>query len=199
MDVLKVENRDTSLKPKKLRRQGIIPGCIYGSNIEDSISIQTKQSDLMQLMKTKTKGSKLSLDLEGKKYNVLIKDINYGILSSEIEHIGFQNLVMDEVISSIAVIELKNKEKIQGLIQQLITEVPYKAYPTDLVEKIEIDLDGMKVGDSVKISDIKQLNKEGIELSLDADSVVFTISEGKKVAVEDSQGEESSDSETNEE
>lgn len=190
MSVLKAEIRELSSKPKRLRSMGIIPACVYGSNIKETILIQIKQRDLLNVLKTKSKGSKVSLDVAGKEYNVLIKDISFNLLDNQIQHMDLQTLIADEFVSSTTSIELINKENVEGIIQQSLSEIPIKAYPIDLVEKVVIDLNGMKVGDDVKVSDIKELKKDSVEILIDPESLVLSIFESKKPVIKDEDEED---------
>lgn len=62
--------------------------------------------------------------------------------------INFQALVADEKIHTTAAIELLNEDAVQnGIVEQSLSEIEYKAFPADIVEKVEIDLTQYNVGD----------------------------------------------------
>ena len=67
------------------------------------------------------------------------------------DEIDFQALVSGEKVHSVAEIHLLNHEKVTtGVLQQMLKEVSYRALPSALVEKIELDVGGMRVGDTIR-------------------------------------------------
>ncbi|MCD8366066.1 MAG: 50S ribosomal protein L25 [Clostridiales bacterium] len=178
MDTLKAEKRDMSTKAKKLRREGYIPGNIVGREITGSIPVKMERQETERLLKTKRKGSQILLDVEGQVMDVLIKDLNYNSMKEQYEEIDFQALVSSEKVHSVAEIVIRNHEKVQhGVVRILLEEIAYKALPSALVETVEIDLDGMKPGDSIKVSDLPIADNSDVDLITSRDSVVVTVSE----------------------
>jgi large subunit ribosomal protein L25 len=175
MSVVQAKKRDQNIKAKKLRKAGITPASIYGKNLKEPIHLQITQREVTQLLRTKTKGSKLTIDVDGQKYIVLLKEITYDTLENKIEYISFQSLVADEMVASTANIVLVNKDKVPYFIQQLLSEIPYKAYPSDLVDMIYIDLDGFQPGDSVKVEDLEIAKNKNIEILIEPDSMILNV------------------------
>ena len=67
----------------------------------------------------------------------------------------FQALVKDEVVHSVAEIVLVNHDKLEsGVLQQQLEEVSYKALPSALVDKVEIDVAKLRIGDTIKVKDL---------------------------------------------
>jgi large subunit ribosomal protein L25 len=194
MDFLKVEKRAESIKAKKLRANDLIPGCVYGGNLKDTLLIQIPLGPAMQLVKAKSTGSKVTVEVDGKKYVTLLKEIGRDAVSNKIEHLSFQSLVADEKVNSIARIVLLNREKVSEFVQQLMFEIPYKALPSDLVETIEIDLEGKTLGWSINVGDLDIAKKDGIEIMANLDSPVVNIIELRRSAVA-SDGEEEEEEE----
>ena len=101
------------------------------------------------------KGSQLYLELDGKTYDVLIKEMDYRPMDHQILEMDFQALVKGEKVHSVAEIVLVGHEKdAGGVLEQLLEEVQFKAYPSALVDKVEVDVSNMKVGDSIKVKDL---------------------------------------------
>ena len=61
-------------------------------------------------------------------------------------------------------------------LQQLLEEVSYRALPSALVEKVEVDVGDLKVGDSIKVRDLSIASDKDIDLMTDLDAVVATVS-----------------------
>ena len=155
MNTLKAEKRSMDVKAKKLRREGFVTGNIFGREIKESIPIKIVKKDLDKLLKTSNKGSQIMLDVDGTKYDVLIKDVEFNPLKGQVDEIDFQALVSNEKVHSVAEVVLLNHDKVtDGVVQLLLEEIAYKALPAALVEKIEIDVGDMHVGDSIKVKDL---------------------------------------------
>ena len=74
MDIITVEKRNEQLKAKQLRRKGIVPCCIFGGNLPNSISIQMEQKTADKLLRKLRLGSKVQLKLEDQNIITQIKD-----------------------------------------------------------------------------------------------------------------------------
>ena len=73
MDVIKVEKRDEQAKANQLRRSGLVPCCVYGGDLPESISIQMDQQ-VQANCSTPREGSKVGLKLDGHVIPTQIKD-----------------------------------------------------------------------------------------------------------------------------
>ena len=175
MTTLKAESRDLSVKAKKLRREGYVTGNIFGKEIEGSIPVKMEKLETQKFLKSNTKGSRIDLCVDGKHYDVLIKDIAYNALKGQIDEIDFQALVSGEPVHSVAEVVLLNHDKVQGVLQQHLEEIAYKALPSALVEKVEIDLSGMKIGDSIKVKDLAIAADKDVTLTTDPEEIVVSL------------------------
>ena len=178
MNTLKAEKRSKDVKAKKLRREGYVTGNIFGREMKESVMVKMDKSEVERVLKTSGKGSRITLDVEGEPYSVLIKDIDYNSLKRQINEIDFQALVSDEKVQSVAnIIPLHHEMVADGVFQLLINEVAYRALPDALVEKIELDVGHMKVGDSIKVKDLEIAKDQDVDLVTDPVTVVAVVSE----------------------
>lgn len=195
--LLNAEKRNESLKGKQLRKQGFVPAVIYGKDLEESLMIQFPQNQIKKFLRTNTTGSRVELDLGDKKYNTLLKDITYVPVVNEPEHLSFQTLISGEKVTSTAQIILINKEKISDTILQSLYELSYRAFPADLFDKIEIDMEGRETGDILRVSDLEASQNEAIEVRTSPDSIVFSIEARIKASdLDDEPSEEGESQET---
>ena len=177
MNTLKAEKRTMDVKAKKLRREGYVTGIVFGREMKESVPVKMQKADVERLVKTNKKGSQIMLDVDGEKRNVLIKEIDYNPLKNQVDEIDFQALVSGEKVHSVAEIRLLNHDKVTaGVLQQLMEEIPYKAVPAALVEKIELDVGNLHVGDSIKVRDLAIAADKDVDLMADLDAVVVTVS-----------------------
>ena len=176
MNTLKAEKRDMAVKAKHLRREGYVVGNVFGKELKDSIPIQMNKKDVDRLLKTDHKGSQIMLDIEGQSYDVLIKNLDFNPLAGRLDSIEFQALVSNEMVHSVAEVIVANHDKIVGgVVQVELPEISYKALPAALVDHIEVDVAGMKVGDVVHVKDLAIASDKDISIKNDPDAVVVAV------------------------
>ena len=164
-------------KAKRLRREGYVTGNVFGREIQGSIPVKMAKQDVERLLKVSNKGSQIMLDVDGQSMDVLIKEIDYNPLKNQVDEIDFQALVSGEKVHYVAEIVLLNHDKVaEGVLQQLLQEVSYKAVPEALVEKIEVDVSAMKIGDSIKVKDLAIAADKDVDLMTDLETVVAVVS-----------------------
>lgn len=186
MNTLKAEKRDMSIKAKRLRREGYVTGNVFGKEIKGSIPIKLEKSAVDRLLKTHRRGSQVMLDIDGESMDVLLKEINFNPLKGQVDEIDFQALVKGEKVQSVAEVVLENHDKVaSGILQLLLEEVPYRALPGDLVEKVIIDVGNLKTGDSIKVGDLDMAKNEKVDLLIDPETIIVTVSESRNVVEED--------------
>ena len=128
MNTLSAEKRDMQIKAKKLRREGFVTGNVFGKNMEGSMPLKIEKKEAERILRTCNKGSQLILTVEGQKMPVLLKEIDYNAMKHEIVEMDFQALVKGEKVHSVAEVILLNKEKVtEGVLEQLLEEIAYKA------------------------------------------------------------------------
>ena len=176
MTTLKVQRRNMETKAKKLRREGYVTGNLFGKEIEGSIPLQIEKQEAERIERECMKGSQLYLELDGKTYDVLIKEMDYRPMDHQILEMDFQALVKGEKVHSVAEVILLNKEKVtEGVLEQLLEEIAYKATPEELVEKVEIDCAALRLGDTLKVADLDIAKNDKIDLHTDLDAPIVSI------------------------
>ena len=180
MSIITVENRSVSKKAKQLRRANIIPCVIYGSSLPESLMVQMDQSSVKQLLRSKREGSKLEIEHDGKIIPAQIKEIACNFMNNEIQHICFQALEDDKRVNSKAQIVLENTDKIVGILEQTLFEVPYSAFPSDMVDTVVIDLDGVVAGKIFTLEDIEEFKNKDIDVQVSLDTMILRINDKKR-------------------
>ena len=87
---------------------------------------------------------------------------------------------------------LLNHDKVlSGVLQLQLEEIAFQAYPSALVDRVEIDAEALRIGQSVKVKDLSIAKNKEIDLITDPEATVVTLSEVHNAAVdEDSEAEE---------
>ena len=188
MTTLKAEKRSMDVKAKRLRREGFVTGNVFGHAIEGSIPVKMNSVDAERLLKTEHKGGQINLDIEGQVYDVLIKEVDYNAMTRKIDEIDFQALVSNEKVHSVAEVVLLNHEKVvDGILQQKLEEISYKALPAALVDRVEIDVESMKIGDAVLVKDLAIASNPDIDLMTDPEAVVVTVTRAHNAPEEETE------------
>ena len=184
MNTLKAEKRSMDVKAKRLRREGFVTGNVFGHAIEGSIPVKMNVADAERLLKTEHKGGQINLDIEGQVYDVLIKEIDYNAMTRKIDEIDFQALVSTEKVHSVVEVVLENHDKIaEGVLQESLEEIAYKALPADLVDEVRVDVGDMKIGDVIRVKDLPIYADKKITIMTDPDAVVVALNAAHNAAV----------------
>ena len=105
----------------------------------------------------------------------MIKEVDYNAMANRVDEIDFQALVSTEKVHSVAEIVLLNHEKVEaGVLQEDLEEISYKALPADLVDKVQVDVGEMKIGDVIKVKDLEIAKNPNIDLKTDPEAVVVS-------------------------
>lgn len=185
MNTITVEKRNVNAKAKQLRRAGIIPCVVYGGKLQESLSIQISGHTANKLFRLYREGSKVQLKLDDQIIPVQIKDKTQDPLTNALIHISFEALQANQKVNSLAHIILQNTDKVTGILEKMVLEIPYSSLPEHMIDTVSIDLDGMPVGTVLTVWDIPEFQSNNIDLQVDKDSIVFKIADKKRVSSED--------------
>ena len=177
---------------RRLRRAGSVPGVVYGAG-KDAVSVEFDHKALfLQFRNEAFHASILTLDLEGKKEQVLLRDYQLHPVRNTIQHIDFQRISATEKIHVKVPFHFVNEEvapgvKIGGgLVAHAMNEAEISCLPKNLPEFIEVDLGNLEIGHAIHLSEIKL--PEGVEfvqLAHGSDSAVVVINKPKVAAAEE--------------
>ena len=181
MNTLEANTRNTKSKGdvRALRLNGNVPAIIYGgSGQNEKVSISKKILKSL-LDKEGFLSSIITLDVDGKKQNVLPRDISYNVISDEPTHIDFLRIVSGVKIRIEVPVQFINHEtspglKRGGVLNIVRRKIELKCPSEKIPESIVIDLDGIDIGESFKISSVKL--EEGVTPTiLGRDFVIATL------------------------
>lgn len=191
MTTFKVQKREMDKKAKQLRREGFVTGNLFGKDIEGSIPLAIERKEAERIQRECLKGSQLFLELDGKKYDVLLKELDYNPMKNQIMEIDFQSLVKGEKVHTVAEIVLHHKDKVVGgMLEQHLTEISYKAVPDALIEKVDVDCSTLKLGDTLTVADLDIAKDKNIEIVTHLDAPVVSVIAPKGNAAEEETTEE---------
>ena len=191
MNTLNAEKRSMDVKAKKLRREGFVTGNLFGKEIEGSVPLKMNKMEVERLLKTDHKGSQIMLNVEGQDYDVLIKEVDYNSMKRCVDEIDVQALVSTEKVHSTAAVVIENREKVlEGALQECLEEIEYKALPAALVDHVNVDVAGMKVGDVIRVKDLEISKNPDIDVHTDPEAIVVMVDAIRNSIPEDEAADE---------
>jgi large subunit ribosomal protein L25 len=149
---------------RELRRNGRLPGVVYGSTGSDStansVAVSVDPGELTQILRSDTGVNTLiGLSVDGgAPSQVLIKDYQVGPLTRALLHVDFYRVAMDKVLTVTVPIELTGEAegvKVQGgLIDFVQREVAIACLPSEIPEHLTIDVSPLTIGQGVRLGDL---------------------------------------------
>ena len=159
MNNLKATKRETvtSGQLNKLREDGLIPGILYGGK-DSNAKISIEKKLIKNILNSESfLSSVIDLDLDGRKLKVIPRDVAYNVISDEPIHIDFMRVVPGtKIILEIPVKFINNSDcpglKVGGVLNIVRRKIELKCPAENIPEEIIVDLKGLEIGTSIKIS-----------------------------------------------
>ena len=169
-------------KVNNLRKEGWIPGIIYGHG-EKSKPIMIAEEELKNtLHKLHSEATLITLDYEGEKLQVLMREISRNPLTEKPVHVDFQHIHEDEEINVHVVLDFQGKPigvEEGGVLNIEHRDLVVRCLPKDIPENIIVDVSSLKIGDSIHIRDLAI--PEEVKVEEDPSSTVVNILSPRKI------------------
>lgn len=172
---LEAARRASGTKAKKLRREGLVPCSMNDRAADEALLFTLSDREAARLVRSKYRGGVVRIQCQEEEYPAMVSEININYTNGKAEHITLSRLYDNQEITSVARIVTKNKDKIAGIVQLIIPEIPYQALTEKMVETVEIDLGKLKAGDSVRVSDLPLAGNQDVNLLISKDKTVLHI------------------------
>jgi len=175
---LTVKERESrgSADSRRLRKQGFIPGVLYGKG-KGSYAICVPERELRRVL-TGAGGLHAILDvvLEGQAttHASILKDYQQDPIRGHISHIDLQEVRLDQSIQASVTVQLIGEPagvKEGGVLSQVQREINVEALPMEIPEHIDLDVTGMAIGDSLRLADLVPV--EGVTYLDDPEETVL--------------------------
>jgi len=174
-----IRNTKTAGELKIVRNQGNVPGIVYGgSDKNQNVSISIKV--LKSLMEKENFLSKIiKLKIDGKEESVLPKEISFDVITDEPIHIDFLRIIEGSSVIIEIPVKFINNDKSPGLkkggvLNIVRRKVELKCPSENIPSELVVDLDGVDIGHSFKISSIK-LPEKVVPTITGRDFVIATV------------------------
>lgn len=162
-----------SRKAAKLRKQGLIPGIIYGHK-EDNVQVAVSAEELDRAIRV-LHARVLNLQLDGKTETVLIRELQWDYLGSDMMHVDFERVSVDERVRVTIPVHLKNTPKSMsgGVLDQPLHTLHIECPAIAIPEDITIDVTNLTLGHPIHVRELTL--PEGVTVLESAEAVVVQI------------------------
>jgi large subunit ribosomal protein L25 len=148
---------------RRLRVAGQIPGVLYGAQ-KESVPVSVSPKEIGNILRSATGENTLfDLDLEGSRRKVLIKEFQLEPIQGHLLHADFYEVALDKALQVSVHIELHGVPvgvKVQGGVLDFITrDLEIECLPTDIPEKIEVDVSNLELNKHLRVSDLTLSDK----------------------------------------
>jgi len=161
MNSIQANSRETKSKGQvnSLRKEGLVPAIIYGGK-SDNQKISVNKKEVKSLIQNENfLSSVISINLDGKEESVLPRDIKFDVVTDEPIHLDFLRIVKGSRLILEIPVKFINNDKSPGLkrggvLNIVRRKVELKCGTENIPKELIVDLDGLDIGASIKISSI---------------------------------------------
>lgn len=187
-NILNAEKREmTGRKIKKLRREGKLPGNVYGSDIKSqAVTVDAKEFSTIYAKSGET--SVVELNIGKLSYPVLVHNIQLDPVDSNPLHVDFLKIDLKKKVTANIPLELVGEAPAEkqglGTVVSYVDEVEVEALPGDLVDKIEVNVETLiEAEQSIAIKDLKY-DRSKLTITNDPEMIIVKIEVQKEEPVE---------------
>jgi large subunit ribosomal protein L25 len=178
----------SSRATRRLRRQGRVPGILYGGGTEP-LAFQVDARELRHALAAA--GAVVELSLEDKTTSAVLKDAQRDAVRGDTLHVDFLRVDLNRAIQSVVPVVLLGEEdapgvKEGGVLEHITREVTVEALPNDIPESLTYDVSEMQINDTVTLSEVTP--PEGVTLVDDVETVIATLTPPRLQLEEEEEG-----------
>lgn len=193
---------------KRLRREGRIPGVVYGPVVDNTISVSVDRRTFDKFYWQHGYSTIFKLQWDGGDETVLIREVQVDPVRQDPLHIDFfaPNLRV-KLRASVPIVLHNTSDELQGVLNTILSEVEVEALPMNLPHQIDADISTLvEVGDHLRVEDLTM--PENVELITEGDETIATVIaeaveeepeeeavEGEEAEGEEAEGEEAAEGE----
>jgi large subunit ribosomal protein L25 len=179
---LTISSREVSnsRSTRRLRRQGQVPGVLYGGD-DDAMPFAVDERELRHALAAR--GAVIELELAGEATPAVLKDAQRHPVRGHTMHVDFLRVNLNVAIHSIVALELVGGDDAPGVVEggvleHVTREVNIEALPNDIPERLQVDVSSMQINDTLTLSAVTP--PDGVTILDDLDeTVVATLTPPK--------------------
>jgi large subunit ribosomal protein L25 len=192
--VLNVEVRERTGTggARDTRRAGLVPGVLYGGD-KDPVAVAVKANEFRKALHTgKLLGHLVTLKHGSETQSVIAKAVDMHPVTDEPTHFDLYRVAADQTIKIGVAVHFAHQEASPGLkrggtLNVVLHEVLVSCHANQIPDEIVVDLSGLEIGDSIRVSDLKL--PKGVEAAIDTEATVATVATASVMADADETAE----------
>src|SRR6266571_1704224 len=162
---------------RRLRAQGLIPGVLYGPR-KDAVPVAVSPKEIGSILRSASGENTLfDLDLGGSRRKVILKEFQVEPVKGRLLHADFYEVALDKTLEVDVHVEIQGVPigvKVQGGVLDIVTrELRVECLPTDIPEKIVVDVSELEMGKHIRVSEVKVPEK--VRVLTEPDVVVVHV------------------------
>jgi large subunit ribosomal protein L25 len=186
--------RTGSRETRRLRKEGIVPGVLYGTG--EPVAIAVAERELRRAL-TGSGGLHSILDVEidgaAKTHPSILKDYQVDNVRGGVTHVDLQEVRLDRAITASVTVTLVGGENAPGVreggvLQQPMRELSIEALPLEIPEHLDLDVSGLAIGDTLRVADVAV--PDGVKVLDDPETTVASVTAPTRVVEEVPEAEE---------
>ena len=170
-------------KTKHLREKGFIPAIVYRHG-KNTVPLKVTRQELNRVLRTERgENVVISLTVAGeakekqKERLVMIKEIQHEPLQGSVVHVDFHEISLSEKLKVNIPVEAKGEafgvKQDGGVLEHTLREVEAECLPTQIPDRLEVDVTALKIGDALRVKDLTV--PEGVRILSDLELTIFTV------------------------
>jgi large subunit ribosomal protein L25 len=168
---------------KRLRREGKIPGVVYGHGAEP-VSVAIDARELRHALNGEAGvNALLNLSIDGKSQLTMARVLQRHPVRNTVTHVDFQVVSRDEVMAAevpfTLVGEAKEVTNNDGVVEQAMFALTIHATPSAIPAHLEVDISGLTIGDAIRVGDLKL--PAGVTTEVDPEEAIV-VAQGAQVS-----------------
>jgi large subunit ribosomal protein L25 len=160
-------------KPEALRQAGKLPGVLYGKDVNRKIYVELREFD--RIFRQASIHHVITLELEGKEQDTLIRQVNLDKRRRRPEHVDFLALSDEPILMYIPLKFVGTPRGVRegGVLDAIHRDIQVRVSPRAIPEYIEVDVSDLGIGDALHTSDLKL--PPGVSLAIDAKEALVAV------------------------
>jgi large subunit ribosomal protein L25 len=175
----------TGKQVRRLRREGMIPGIVYGPVVEGTVAVMVDRREFMKFYQAHGHSTLIDLQWDGGVESVFIREVQVDPVRRDPLHIDFFAPNLRRVIRAMVPLVLHNAvSSSQAIFTELRTDIEVEALPARIPAQLDVDVSGLEnVGDTLHARDL--VIPEGVELVTDGDELIAQMAPAALAEVEE--------------
>jgi large subunit ribosomal protein L25 len=163
-----------SAKSARLRKQGRVPGVIYGKGASTAIDLDSRE--LAASLRSISESTIVKIDVDGMTHDAFVKSTQRNIQDGNILHVDFYEIEMGKLLRARVSVHISGNPvgvRDGGILETPLHDIEVECFPKDLPERVNVDISNLGVNQSIHVRDLAL--GDGVKLISGEDQVVALV------------------------